>query len=92
MGPDVEKYTHGTYAQATPHTDSPSLSKPGFDIDCIEETVSANRNNAFLPPLTGIRIVLDKDMNPNDCMFVVGKDFFKKMKDAFDDENSKAKT
>ena len=88
MGPDVEKYSQGTYAEAAPHTDSSSLA-PELNIDYITETVTASRDNAWLPPLTGIKVVADPNMNPHDCKFVVGMEFFKRMKEAIDYENSK---
>lgn len=54
----------------------------------LNEAAQQIKDNAFLPPLTGLKVVVDKTMNPNDCQLTVGEDFFKKLKNAID-ENSK---
>ena len=82
MGPDTENYEQGTYAQATPHTDSSSLtgeSKPFVD-------------NGFIPSLTGIKIVVNEQMNPNDCTLVMGTEYYKRFKQAMQDQDENSKT
>ena len=83
MSPDTNNYSQGAYAQATSHTDSSSLteeSKPFVD-------------NGFIPSLTGIKIIVNEQMNPNDCTLVIGTEYYRRLQQAMKehDENSETK-
>ena len=84
MGPDVEKYSQGTYAK-TP--------APELDLEAIlKAQPKPFEDNGFIPSITGIKIVVNEQMNPNDCTLVVGTEYYKRLKQAMQDQDENSKT
>ena len=86
MGPDVEKYSQGTYAK----TPTPELDLDGI-LNAVAE-LAPFVDNGFIPSITGIKIVVDEQMNPNDCTLVVGTEYYKRLKQAMQDNEENSKT